>query len=85
MIKTRTTSNTHARERRPVNRPCPFCTNETNPDYKDARTLKTYLTDKGKIVARTRSGVCLSHQRILTLAIKRARFMALVPYVSLAR
>lgn len=55
--------------------------NAKSINYKDTETLKRYLSSFGKIVARKRSGVCMWHQRKLALAIKRARFMALLPFV----
>jgi len=51
-------------------------------DYKDARRLKTFVTERGKIIPRRISGSCARHQRQLTNAIKRARAMALLPYVA---
>lgn len=65
--------------------PCPFCDQKLEPDYKEAKTLRRYLSDKGKIMARTRSGVCMKHQKRLAQAIKRARSMAMIPYVTLVR
>lgn len=50
-------------------------------DYKDVEILKKFLTSSGKIMPRKRSGLTAKHQRALTLAIKRARFMALLPFV----
>jgi small subunit ribosomal protein S18 len=50
-------------------------------NYKDTNNLRRYLSSFGKIVPRKRSGVCAWHQRKLTNAIKRARFMALLPYL----
>jgi small subunit ribosomal protein S18 len=64
---------------------CPFCEQVLEPSFTDPSKLRGLLTERGKIVARSRSGVCLKHQRHLTLAIKRARYMALLPYISLAR
>jgi len=65
-----------------INRVCAFChANASNVNYKDTNTLRRYLSSFGKIVPRKRSGVCMWHQRKLSLAIKRARFMALVPYL----
>jgi small subunit ribosomal protein S18 len=55
--------------------------NQNVIDYKDTDTLRRYLSSFGKIVARKRSGVCQWHQRKLANAVKRARFMGLVPYV----
>ena len=62
---------------------CSFCTaNIKSLDYKDGVLLRTYLNPQGKIQPRRRTGVCTKHQRILSEAIKRARFLALVPYTT---
>jgi small subunit ribosomal protein S18 len=61
---------------------CYFCQNNINEiNYKDTNTLRRYLSSFGKIVPRKRSGVCAWHQRKLANAIKRARFMGLLPYL----
>jgi len=61
---------------------CQFChSNVKEINYKDTNTLRRYLSSFGKIVARKRSGVCTWHQRKLAEAIKRGRFMALLPYI----
>ncbi|HVM91016.1 MAG TPA: 30S ribosomal protein S18 [Verrucomicrobiae bacterium] len=61
---------------------CFFCqANVSEINYKDTKTLQRYLSSFGKIVPRKRSGVCAWHQRKLANAIKRARFMGLLPYV----
>ena len=61
---------------------CNFCVDKVAEiDYKDTNKLKKYITEKGKIVPRRMSGVCAKHQRELAVAIKRARDMALLPYV----
>lgn len=63
-------------------RTCYFCQQDiVEINYKDTDTLRRYLSSFGKIVPRKRSGVCAWHQRKLANAIKRARFMALVPYL----
>ena len=49
-------------------------------DYKDPQTLKYFITDRGKIVPRRISGNCAKHQRKVSLAIKRARMIALMPF-----
>jgi small subunit ribosomal protein S18 len=60
---------------------CRFCADKIeNVDYKDVKTLKNLLTDRGKIIPSRISGNCATHQRKVTLAIKRARNMALFPY-----
>ncbi|PIE57642.1 MAG: 30S ribosomal protein S18 [Desulfobulbus propionicus] len=62
-------------------RVCRFCTDkEVTIDYKDPKTLKTFLTERGKIIPRRIYGTCASHQRQLTEAVKRARQLALLPY-----
>lgn len=61
---------------------CHFCYNKvTHVDYKDVGTLRRYLSSFAKIVPRKRSHVCMKHQRGLSNAIKRARVMALVPFI----
>jgi len=63
-------------------KPCPFCANlELDIDYKNIDLLKRFVNDRGKIVPRRNSGVCAKHQRAIAKEIKRARFLALIPYV----
>lgn len=60
---------------------CYFCKNGINDiDYKDGQFLRRWLSSYSKIVPRRRSGVCTKHQRKLAQAIKRARYMSLIPY-----
>ena len=62
---------------------CRFCTEKLEHiDYKDLERIGRYVTDRGKILPSRLTGNCAKHQRSLTRAIKRARFMALLPYVS---
>ena len=66
----------------PKRRVCFFCRDKvTNIDYKDPALLRPYISDRGKILPRRKSGTCARHQRRLAMAIKRARFLALLPYV----
>ena len=68
--------------RAPRRKVCPFCVDKSKViDYKDVATLKRFVTEKGKIVSRRQTGVCSKHQRELAVAIKRARNVALLPYV----
>jgi small subunit ribosomal protein S18 len=61
---------------------CRFCKNKVEQvDYKDISVLRKFLTDRGKIFPRRTSANCAKHQRQLATAIKRARHMALLPYV----
>ena len=62
---------------------CAFCVDKIQDiDYKDTLRLRRYLSDRGKIVPRRVTGTCARHQRQLTTAIKRARQIALLPYVA---
>ena len=61
---------------------CSFCVGKVETiGYKDAGALGRYISDRGKIEPRRRTGTCAKHQRILARAIKRARHLALLPYV----
>jgi small subunit ribosomal protein S18 len=61
---------------------CRFCADRgLTIDYKEPRTLRNFTTERGKIIPRRISGACAKHQRKITLAIKRARMIALLPYV----
>jgi len=61
---------------------CKFCTQKQKIDYKDADTLRRYTTERGKILPRRITGTCAKHQRELAVAIKRARIIALLPFVA---
>jgi small subunit ribosomal protein S18 len=64
-------------------RVCAFCADKVEKiDYKDVNTLRRFVSDQGNIDSRRRTGTCARHQRRLTLAIKRARFLALLPYTA---
>lgn len=73
--------------KKPIRRParkkvCAFCADKVEKiDYKDIAKLRKFITEKGKILPRRMSGVCAAHQRELATAIKRARVMALLPFV----
>ncbi len=71
------------RYRRARRKPCAFCVEKAETiDYKAYQKLRKFITDRGKIVPRKTSGVCASHQRKLATAIKRARIIALLPFVA---
>lgn len=62
---------------------CRFCEeNAIYVDYKDEKILQRFITEQGKIIPRRTSGTCANHQRILNTAIKRARHLALLPFVA---
>ncbi len=66
------------RRRRKV---CAFCLEHTDIiDYKDVTRLRRFLSDRGKILPRRMTGTCARHQRTLTVALKRARHIALLPF-----
>ncbi|AGT43940.1 30S ribosomal protein S18 [Treponema pedis str. T A4] len=60
---------------------CRFCTQKLKIDYKDPDSLRRFITERGKILPRRITGTCAKHQRKLALEIKRARALALLPYV----
>ena len=61
---------------------CPFCEMRFRfISYKDDRTLGRFITDHGKILPSRLSGVCARHQRQLSQAVKRARYLAIIPYI----
>lgn len=69
--------------KRPRRKVCMFCVEKVDEiDYKDIVKLRKNMTDRAKILPRRVTGACAYHQRKLTTAIKRARFVALLPYVS---
>ncbi|RHK03729.1 30S ribosomal protein S18 [Acidaminococcus sp. AM05-11] len=69
--------------RRPRRKACFFCVDKVQEiDYKDAAKLRKFITERGKILPRRISGTCAKHQRQLTIAIKRARNVALLPFTA---
>ncbi|HBF7704572.1 TPA: 30S ribosomal protein S18 [Clostridioides difficile] len=69
------------KKRRNKKRVCQFCADKNAKiDYKSTQRLQKYITERGKILPRRISGTCAKHQRELTVAIKRARNIALLPY-----
>ncbi len=71
------------RSRRPRKKVCAFCVDKVEHiDYKDAGKLRRFITERGKILPRRISGNCAKHQRQVTLAIKRARNIALLPFTA---
>ena len=73
--------NANNRKRKKV---CQFCADKTVKfiDYKDAAKLRKFTSDRGKILPRRVTGTCAMHQRELAIAIKRARVIAILPYVT---
>jgi small subunit ribosomal protein S18 len=67
----------------PRRKVCAFCLEKTKViDYKDVGTLRRFLTDRGKIRSRRKTGTCAKHQRRLAIAVKRARHLALLPFTA---
>lgn len=60
---------------------CNFCENKSMPIYTDSAALKRFLSDRGKIIPKLRSGLCSKHQRRVATEIKHARHLALLPFV----
>ena len=61
---------------------CPFCEKGIRLDYKEPEVLKGFITERGKISSREYTGVCTRHQRQLAKEVKRARLLALLPFVN---
>ncbi|MFA5051827.1 MAG: 30S ribosomal protein S18 [Patescibacteria group bacterium] len=62
---------------------CHFCTNGIDDlDYREVKTMQRFLSSYAKILPRKKTGICTKHQRMLAQAVKRARFMALIPYTT---
>ena len=71
------------RGRRPRRKVCQFCVDKVEHiDYKEIARLRRYINERGKILPRRMSGNCAKHQRQLSIAIKRARHVALLPYTA---
>ena len=69
------------RQRRPRKRVCTFCVDKVDSiDYKEIGRLRKFISERGKIFPRRISGNCAKHQRQLTIAVKRARNVALLPF-----
>ncbi len=65
-----------------VPKTCYFCTEKKELDMFDTETMGHYLTERGKMIGRARSGICLKHQRALTMAVKHARHLAILPFIA---
>jgi small subunit ribosomal protein S18 len=75
--------NAAKKERRPKRKICNFCADKiADINYKDVTRLRKYISERGKILPRRISGSCAKHQRLLTVAVKRARVIAFLPFVS---
>src|SRR5437899_11805574 len=69
--------------RRPRRKVCAFCVDKVQKiDFKEVGRIRRYISDRGKIDPRRKSGTCAKHQRMLTAALKRARLMAMLPYTA---
>ncbi|HEY9086011.1 MAG TPA: 30S ribosomal protein S18 [Candidatus Tyrphobacter sp.] len=71
------------KDRRPKHKPCSLCIEKAvDVSYRDVNRLRKYVSERGKIVPRRISGACAKHQRMVTIAVKRARLIAFLPYTS---
>ena len=60
---------------------CYFCKQKSDPDYKEPEVIARLISERGKILGAMESGICRKHQKRLTIAIKRARYLALLPFI----
>jgi len=65
---------------RPLSTKCLFCETKTVPLYKEYQTLSKFMSDRGRILTRERSGICAKHQRSMSGEIQKARVLALLPF-----
>ena len=76
-------NNERPARRKPHKKDCDFCVDRVEAiDYKDIAKLRKFISERAKILPRRATGTCAKHQRELTTAIKRARQVALLPYVN---
>ncbi len=79
----KTKSKRALKDRRPKRKPCSFCIEKAiDINYKDVPRLRKCISERGKILPRRISGNCAKHQRLLTVAVKRARIIAFLPFVA---
>lgn len=64
-----------------VARNCPFCKANTAPSYKEYEALAKFMSDRAKVLGKDKTGICSKHQRRVAQEIKRARHLALLPYI----
>lgn len=82
-IKTKMKTKRAVKDRRPKRKPCNFCVEKAlDINYKDIPRLRKCISERGKILPRRISGNCAKHQRLLTVAVKRARLIAFLPFVA---
>jgi small subunit ribosomal protein S18 len=65
-----------------VPRDCNYCKDALGPSFKDVSSMSKYMSERGRILGKDRTGVCAKHQRMLAREVKRARHMALLPFVA---
>ncbi|MBI2029049.1 30S ribosomal protein S18 [Candidatus Gottesmanbacteria bacterium] len=70
------------RKPRPVKTNCVFCNEKKEPDYKEWESLKKYVSERGKIIGKDRTGICAKHERKLGKTIKHARYIGLLPFIA---
>ncbi|MCL5432684.1 MAG: 30S ribosomal protein S18 [Patescibacteria group bacterium] len=68
-------------KRKSLPKKCMFCSENKEPHFSETEILRRFVTERGKIVPRSRSGVCAKHQKTLGLSIKYARHLALLPFL----
>lgn len=80
MISRSKSSRPTGRRIRRIKRACLFCLEKKEPEYKDNEILRRFVSERGKIISRAKTGTCHKHQRRLMMAVKRARILALLPF-----
>ncbi len=71
-------------KKQPIKRDCQFCQNKTQPYWRDYQVLRNFLSPRSRILSREKTGVCAKHQRQLAKAVKHARHLGLLPFITRA-
>lgn len=82
MVKKKQTKSRRRMQKNVAPKQCFFCTDKKEVDFMDTAVLKRFLTERGKIVPRSRNGLCAKHQRNLSSSVKHARHLALLSFVA---
>jgi small subunit ribosomal protein S18 len=64
---------------------CVFCKDKSAPDYKTYQDLEKFISDRAKMIPSIYTGTCSKHQKLLSIAVKRARFLGLLPYTAVSK
>jgi small subunit ribosomal protein S18 len=70
------------KRKKPIKRDCQFCQTGSEPNWKDFQAIKNFLSPRSRILSREKTGICAKHQRLLAKAVKHARHLGLLPFIT---